>query len=121
MATVLIATPDAALYTIFAAEISAEGHDILWALDGNEACARTLSEQPQVVFLDRSLPIFNGFEVCRQLRNDPQCPPSLPIILLSDDAIDSRQLAKVGATGCFPKTHLGADARDLIVKLLFRH
>ncbi len=121
MATVLIATPDTALYAIFAAEISAEGHDLLWALDGNEACTLTLSEQPQVVFLDRSLPIFNGFEACQHLRNDPQCPPSLPILILSDDAIDSRQLAKVGATGCFPKTHSGQDVRDLIVKLLFSH
>ncbi|HPO15370.1 MAG TPA: response regulator [Candidatus Hydrogenedentes bacterium] len=121
MAVILIATPDATLQSIFAAEINAQGHALLWALDGKEACDLVLSDQPQLVFLDPTLPIFNAFETCRLLRDDPQSPPGLPIIILSDDDVDSRRLNKCQATACFPKTHLENDLRDLIVKYLFGH
>ena len=41
------------------------------ATDGEEAIAAVLEEQPDVIFLDLSLPKIDGWEVARQIRSAP--------------------------------------------------
>lgn len=55
------------------------GHDTLEAPDGPNAVVAA-REQPDLVVLDVMLPGFDGFEVCRRLR---EVRPDLPIIMLT--------------------------------------
>jgi CheY-like chemotaxis protein len=50
-----------------------EDHDveILTATNGLEALETLRSEKPNLVFLDVMMPKMNGYEVCQQIKGDP--------------------------------------------------
>jgi signal transduction histidine kinase len=47
------------------------GHEYHLAHDGLEALASAVKLRPDVILLDIGLPGMNGYEVCRELRNNP--------------------------------------------------
>lgn len=114
MATVILATMDTQVHDTLSPEIAGEGHTVVWARDGQEACDGTLSEEPALIFVERALPIFDGFEVAEILRADPDVPRELPIILLSDEPVDPHQFARSGFTEQFPKSHGYFEVRELL-------
>jgi len=114
MATVLIATMDSLVYDALSAEVSGEGHAVLWATDGKEACDQVLAQHVDFVFLVESLPVFGGFEVVEILRADPDVPAELPIFLLADERVEPHRFERSGFTGQFPKTHGYFELRELL-------
>jgi DNA-binding response OmpR family regulator len=118
MAKILLATGDSALQSILEAELTGDGHELNWVTDGKEACDTALTLLPDVVFLDLTLPIFNGLETCVMMREDPELPARMPIILITDEEVNVRLLEKNRVTELFPKTHSANELRDLVVKLL---
>jgi len=52
--------------------LSYGGHSVLEAADGAEALAKASVELPDLVITDVLMPIMDGYELVRQLRNDPQ-------------------------------------------------
>ncbi len=112
MATILVATIDSQAFDSLSSEIMGEGHEVLWAGDGQEAC--DLAPDAELVFLDASLPIFDGYEVAALLRGDPEVPRDLPILLFSDDAAEPHQFERAGFTGQFRKSHSYCDVRELL-------
>jgi CheY-like chemotaxis protein len=118
MATILVASEDHAAVQSLSAELSADGHVVITAADGQDACAKALAEAPDLVFLDMTLTVFDGHKTCALLRADPGLPPTHPILLLTSTRPNAKALEKVGATGCFPKRHEVRELRDLLVKYL---
>ena len=118
MAIVLIATDDAAVATSMEAVITAQGHRVVWVQDGPDALEAALGESPDFLFVDATLPVYDGFEVCRQLREDPLIPDSLPIFILSSVEENPRELERCGATGCMSKNTFGFELADMLVKYL---
>jgi PleD family two-component response regulator len=57
------------------------GFAVLRAYTDRNALERARSARPDVIILDQHLPDRGGFEVCRELRSDPQITPSTPIIV----------------------------------------
>ncbi len=55
---------------------------VLEAQDGQEALERVSREEPDVVLLDIQLPVLNGYEVLRRLRDDPRFA-RLPVVALT--------------------------------------
>jgi len=47
------------------------GHDVSIARDGEEALRIIHEARPDLIVLDVMLPLVNGFEVCRRVRDDP--------------------------------------------------
>lgn len=118
MAKILVADDDMASLDVMALALSAEGHEVLCATNGQEAYEMTLTDQPDLVLLDIMMPIYSGYEVCELLRNDTSVPPELPIVFLTSMDADKRMMEKVGATDHLPKRHMVVELRDLIVKHL---
>lgn len=118
MALILVATPDTQLSETLQAETGGLGHDTVWVADGYEAVATAEQHPVALAFLDLSLPTYNGFEVCQMLRGNPDVPATLALILLGDDTVSTRQVAAVGASGHFPKTHSEADLREVLSRHL---
>ncbi|HWE27084.1 MAG TPA: response regulator, partial [Polyangia bacterium] len=58
------------------------GYRVTSALDGAEALASVKRDRPDLIMLDLNLPKIDGWEVCRQLKNDP-ATKSIPIIMLT--------------------------------------
>jgi len=65
-----------------------EGYDVVIATNGAEALARVRAEQPDMAILDVMMPLRNGFEVCQDLRQDPEFK-DLQIIMLTAKGRDS--------------------------------
>lgn len=118
MATVLIAGEDWTSMDNMAATIGSEGHRVLTAATGLDAYEMTLAEQPDLVMLEVSMPVFDGFETCEMLRGDPEIPPTLPIVFMLSEDVDTRRLEQVGATDQVSKSIVSVELRDLLVKLL---
>ena len=118
MAKILIADDDYASVELMTVVLEAEGHEVLNASNGHDAYDLTLSEKPDLVFLDVMMPIFNGLEACQMIREDPQIPKELPVVFLTSTELDSRQIASVGANTILPKTHMITELRDLLVQCL---
>lgn len=118
MAKILIADDDAASSEVISVALSAEGHEILYAGDGQEALDLAIHQQPDLIFLDVMMPVFNGYETCSMLRANPDLPPGVPIIFLTSVDFDKRKIEEVGATDFLPKQHRIDELRDMVVKYL---
>jgi CheY-like chemotaxis protein len=59
--------------------LRAEGHDVVIARDGLEALQQESATQPDFVVLDVNLPVMNGWEVCRRIKERR----SVPVMLLT--------------------------------------
>ena len=116
MAKILLATGDAALHAVFEAELEGGGHEVIWAADGQEACALALAESPDLVLLEPNLPVFSGVETCVLLREDPEIPRYLPIMLVTDEEVNPHTVDKARVTEVFPKTHHVSELLDLVVE-----
>jgi len=67
--SVLIADSDASVRTSVQALIESAGYRTLTAANGEDALRVAHEEMPVVVLLDVQLPVLNGYQVCRALRD----------------------------------------------------
>jgi CheY-like chemotaxis protein len=72
--------------------------DVVAAPDGEQGCAMALSERPDVILMDLEMPIVDGWEATRRLKDDPQTR-DIPIIALSAHALAGER-EKALAAGC---------------------
>lgn len=105
---------DSLVYDALSAEVAGEGHEVLWASDGQEACDLTLARRPDLLLLEQALPVFDGFEVADILRGDPDVPKALPIVLVADHGVEPHRLERSGFSGIFPKTHGYFELREFL-------
>jgi len=47
-----------------------EGYEIITAQEGMDALKKIHQERPDIVLLDVNIPGMNGFELCRQIKDD---------------------------------------------------
>ena len=67
--------------------LARQGHDVLVAVNGEEALQTIKTHQPDLVLLDIMMPRIDGYQVAQRVRADPQTA-ALPIIMLSAKAQD---------------------------------
>jgi CheY-like chemotaxis protein len=81
-----------------------KGYRVLEAVNGRQAIERALEEQPQLILMDLSMPVMDGWEATRQLRRLEQTR-EVPIVGLSAHCYgERRDLAiRVGCNDCIPK------------------
>jgi DNA-binding response OmpR family regulator len=99
--------------------LSDEGFDVDWAINGIEGLRKALEEPPDLIILDIMLPEMNGLEVCRELRHKNI---TIPIIMLTakGEEIDKVVGLEIGADDYMTKPF---SIRELIarIKARFRH
>ena len=78
--------------------LEGKGYEVIVAVNGEEAIAKTYSNQPDLVLMDLNLPILDGWEASRQLKAAPQTRV-IPIIALTADVLAGER-EKALAAGC---------------------
>ena len=77
-----------------------EDHDteLLMATNGGEALEMIREARPQLVLLDVMMPIMNGFDVCKAVKNDPELASTFVMMLTAKgQELDRITGAEVGA------------------------
>jgi len=74
------------------------GYEVVVAVDGQEGVDMAHSEKPDLILMDLSLPILNGWEATRQLKQDTKTN-GIPIIALTAHAMASDRESAIEA-GC---------------------
>jgi CheY-like chemotaxis protein len=69
------------------------GHQIFEAADGGEAFRMLIEHQPRIAIIDISMPVQNGIEVCRQLRQDPRTAATGVIVITANGTPRDRAAA----------------------------
>jgi len=75
------------------------GFEVDEASDGAEAVELALRRQPDLIFMDLVMPVMDGFEAIRRLRNDSGDLARVPIIAVSASAYDDTR-AQSAEVGC---------------------
>jgi CheY-like chemotaxis protein len=79
---VLVVDDDLDLVEAIATNLGARGYEVGKAYDGVEGLESIKSRRPDLVVLDVMMPRKDGYEVCEQLKNDPDYR-EIPVILLT--------------------------------------
>ena len=75
-----------------------QGHTVLIARDGASAVQLAASEQPDLILMDLSLPVLDGWEATRQIKSAVQTR-HIPVIALTSNAMTGDR-EKALAAGC---------------------
>jgi two-component system cell cycle response regulator DivK len=78
--------------------LTRRGYEVVLAVDGEEALTKATAELPDVILMDMSLPIMDGWEATRRLKADPTTQ-AIPVIALTAHAM-SGDREKALAAGC---------------------
>ncbi len=75
-----------------------KGYDVVMAVDGGEGVAKAVSESPDLILMDMSLPVIDGWEATRQVKANA-ATQGIPIIALTAHAMAGDR-EKALAAGC---------------------
>ncbi|MBW7859498.1 MAG: response regulator [Rhodocyclaceae bacterium] len=92
-----------------------EGFEVVIAQDGEEAIERIRSELPDLVLLDVMMPKKSGFEVCQEIKGDPELQ-SVRILMLTAKGRDT-EVAKGLALGADAYMTKPFSTKELVAKV----
>lgn len=97
-ATVLLVEDNLHNRKIFKEMLQHSGFRTIEAEDGERALALAASERPNLILMDLSIPIIDGWECTRRLKSDP-ATKHIPIIALTAHAMRGDE-ERARAAGC---------------------
>lgn len=95
---VLIAEDQSELRQLYVQHLYLSGFDVIEAENGVEAIARTTAQRPDVVLMDLSLPVMDGWEATRRLKGDVRTAHIPVVALTAHDG--SGELQRATRAGC---------------------
>jgi len=104
---VLIVDDNVAWLTSLSSVLREAGHNVKTAEDGEQAIPLAVSWNPEFVLLDAHLPVINGFEVAKRLR-EMYAPQAMTLVLMSGSTLDEatvRGAERAGFDHCIDKIH----------------
>jgi twitching motility two-component system response regulator PilG len=94
------------------------GCQVLTAMDGFEALAKIVDDEPDVIFVDIMMPRLDGYQTCALIKNNPRFCQT-PVIMLSskDGLFDKARGRIVGSEQYLTKPF----TRDELLGAIKRH
>ncbi|MFL5319805.1 MAG: response regulator [Myxococcaceae bacterium] len=97
--------------------LESEGFAIRRARNGQEALERLAEATPNLILLDLMMPVMDGWEFSRRMKQlDPA--PKVPIIVLSADRNVAAKAKDIGAVGHLAKPFELSDLLDMVRRAL---
>jgi len=98
MPKILVVDDDEMNRDMLSRRLLRKGYDVVLAVNGQEAIERVAAERPQLILMDLSMPVLDGYEATRRLKASG-ATAAIPIIGLSAHAmVGDRE--KALAAGC---------------------
>ena len=98
MPTILIVEDNEMNRDMLSRRLQRKGYAVLLAVDGAQGVALAQAEGPDLILMDMSLPVLDGWEATRQLKAASQTA-AIPIIALTAHAMAGDR-AKAVEAGC---------------------
>jgi two-component system cell cycle response regulator DivK len=98
MAKILLVEDDEMNWDMLSRRLRRKGYEVVIATDGKQGVDMALSEAPDLILMDLSLPVLDGWEATRQIKAAPETQ-AIPVIALTAHAMDGDQ-AQALAAGC---------------------
>lgn len=98
MARILLVEDNEMNRDMLSRRLAKKGHEVMLAVDGGEGVAMAKSQQPDLILMDMSLPVLDGWEATRAIRAEASTQ-AIPIIALTAHAMDGER-AKALEAGC---------------------
>jgi len=117
VAKILVADDNSNIQKMVGLALKDQGIDVV-AVGNGEAAVRKISDiRPDLVLADVFMPVRNGYEVCRYVKEDPTLK-HIPVILLvgAFDPLDEQEAQRVGADGVLKKPFVPPDPLISMVK-----
>ncbi len=80
--TILVAEAEQYILDLLDFNLKQTGFDVVIAMNGAEAMAAVASHFPSLILLDRQLPVIDGDEVCRRIK-EYKATAHIPVIMMS--------------------------------------
>ncbi len=109
---ILIIEDEAPISNIIKFNLKKEGYEVDTAFDGGEGLKKALKDDVSLVLLDIMLPVMDGFEVCKQVREKS----NVPILMLTakEEEVDKVLGLELGADDYITKPF---GMRELIARI----
>ncbi|MGA9407743.1 MAG: response regulator [Bacteroidota bacterium] len=86
MAKILVVEDNEINRDMMVRRLQRRGYTIVTAVDGQQGVTTARSEKPDLILMDMSLPVLDGWEATRQIKND-QSLKDIPVIGLTAHAM----------------------------------
>lgn len=93
------------------------GYAVLRAFTGKQAIERAETAHPDLIILDTDLPDRDGFDVCRELRANPQISASTPILITSPGHPSRQKRLEALRAGAWDFIGSALDGEELPLRL----
>jgi two-component system, cell cycle response regulator DivK len=98
MATILLVEDNEMNRDMLSRRLERRGYEIVIAVDGQEGLTAARTQRPDLILMDMSLPVIDGWEATRRLKAEPQTR-TIPVIGLTAHSMAGDR-EKVLAAGC---------------------
>jgi CheY-like chemotaxis protein len=98
MAKILLVEDNEMNRDMLSRRLARKGYEVVIAIDGQQGIEMARSETPDLILMDMSLPVVDGWEATRQLKSAPETQ-AIPVIALTAHAMAGDREKAVEA-GC---------------------
>jgi CheY-like chemotaxis protein len=98
MAKILLVEDNEMNRDMLSRRLERKGYSVALAIDGAEGLRQARADRPDLILMDMSLPVIDGWEATRQLKAD-QTTKDIPVIALTAHAMASDE-QKAREAGC---------------------
>ena len=97
---VLVVDDDPGIRGMVKLALRSEGYEVATAANGAEALAAIDRRPPAAMLLDIRMPVLDGRQVARRLREQGRWVPT--VVMTAEEAAE-QECREIGADGCLPK------------------
>ncbi|MEM8557268.1 MAG: response regulator [Bacteroidota bacterium] len=115
MPTILLVEDNEMNRDMLSRRLARKGFAVTIAVDGGEGLDHARAERPDLILMDMSLPVVDGWEATRRLKADPVTAP-IPVIALTAHAMSGDE-ARCRAAGCDDFDTKPVDFKRLLGKI----
>lgn len=113
--TVLIVEDNADNRIIYRTILEHSGFTVIEAMDGESGVRLTRDRRPDVVIMDISIPVIDGYEATRRLKADPETA-KIPVMALTAHAMAEDRI-RAAEAGCDAYLSKPAEPKEVVAEV----